>query len=150
MSRKLCLCIYCTSICSTAAWLLLEYVQAERYFPRFARQYDRTDPCEGILIAEFGFNPFMEYAKTTVAQLYDLERTLYYQWFLRETLKSIYEDGVNVIGALAWSFLDNDEFTSYLQQYGLQHVNRTNGEFTRSYKRSIFDYVDFFHEYVSS
>ena len=54
----------------------------------------------------------MEYAETVVAQLYDLQRTLYYQWFLRETLKSIYEDGVNVIGALAWSFLDNDEFGS--------------------------------------
>lgn len=71
---------------------------------------------KGVLIAEFGFNPFMENAKTTVAQLYDLERTLYYREFLRETLKSIYEDNVNVIGALAWSFLDNDEFTSYYQQ----------------------------------
>jgi len=39
-----------------------------------------------------------------VAQQYDLERTLYYQSFLREMLKSIYEDGVNVVGALAWSF----------------------------------------------
>lgn len=58
----------------------------------------------------------MENAKTVVAQQYDLERTLYYNWFLRETLKSIYEDGVNVIGALAWSFVDNDEFTSYYQQ----------------------------------
>lgn len=103
---------------------------------------------KGVLIAEFGFNPFMEFAETTVAQRYDLERTLYYEWFLRETLKSIYEDNVNVIGALAWSFLDNDEFTSYIQQYGLQHVNRTNGKFTRSFKRSIFDYVDFFHQYV--
>lgn len=45
---------------------------------------------------------------------------------------------------------DNDEFVSYLQQYGLQHVNRTNGEFTRSYKRSFFDYVDFFHEHVAA
>jgi len=51
-----------------------------------------------------------------VAQRYDLERTLYFQAFLREMLKSIYEDNVNVIGALAWSFLDNDEFTSYTQQ----------------------------------
>ncbi|KAK5699768.1 hypothetical protein LTR97_005899 [Elasticomyces elasticus] len=92
----------------------------------------------------------MEWSKPTVAQLYDLERTLYYQEFLRETLKAIYEDGVNVIGALAWSFVDNDEFTSYYQQYGLQHVNRTNGEFTRSYKRSMFDYVHFFHKYVSA
>lgn len=43
--------------------------------------------------------------QTTVAQLYDLERTYYYQAFLREMLKSIYEDGVNVIGALGWSFV---------------------------------------------
>lgn len=105
---------------------------------------------KGVLIAEFGFNPFMENAKTLVAQQYDLERTLYYQWFLRDMLKSMYEDGVNVIGALAWSFVDNDEVTSYYQQYGLQHVNRTNGEFTRSYKQSIFDFVDFFHEFVET
>ncbi|WPG97496.1 glycoside hydrolase family 1 protein [Acrodontium crateriforme] len=103
---------------------------------------------KGVLIAEFGFNPYDEFTRTVVAQRYDLERTLYYQWFLRETLKSIYEDGVNVIGTLAWSFLDNDEFVSYDQQYGLQHVNRTDGKFTRSFKRSIFDFVDFFHEFV--
>lgn len=60
---------------------------------------------KGILISEFGFNPFNENEKAPINQLYDLERTLYYQWFLRETLKSIYEDGVNVIGALGWSFV---------------------------------------------
>jgi hypothetical protein len=43
---------------------------------------------------------------------------------------------------------DNNEFGSYDQQYGLQMVNRTNGEFTRSYKRSLFDFVDFFHQYI--
>ena len=42
----------------------------------------------------------------------------------------------------------SDSLTS--SRYGLQHVNRTNGEFTRSFKRSIFDYVDFFHQYVES
>lgn len=98
----------------------------------------------GVLVAEFGFNPYMEFSKTLEAQLYDLERTLYYQRFLREMLKSMYEDGVNVIGALAWSFVDNDEFRSHGQQYGLQHVNRTDGAFTRRYKRSFFDFVDFF------
>nr|OQO26054.1 hypothetical protein B0A51_06911 [Rachicladosporium sp. CCFEE 5018] len=120
--------------------------------PQYVRQqlgyvWDVYKP-KGVLIAEFGFNPYMEFTKTVEAQLYDLERTYYYQAFLRETLKSIYEDGVNVIGALGWSFQDNDEFTSYDQQYGLQHVNRTNGLFTRSFKRCIFDFVDFFHEFV--
>lgn len=104
----------------------------------------------GILIAEFGFNPFDEADKTLDEQRYDLERTLYYQEFLRETLKAMYEDGVNVIGALAWSFVDNNEFGSYTNQYGLQTVNRTSGLFERHYKRSFFDYVDFFHKFVEA
>jgi len=28
-------------------------------------------------------------------------------------------DGVNVIGALAWNFVDNNEFESFENQYGL-------------------------------
>nr|POF02594.1 beta-glucosidase 34 [Quercus suber] len=134
-------------------WLNGEASYAYAYIaPQYVRQqlgyvWNTLRP-KGVLIAEFGFNPFMEFAKAPIAQQYDLERTLYYQEFLRETLKAMYEDGVNVIGALAWSFLDNDEFTSYQQQYGLQLVNRTDGKFTRSFKRSIFDFVDFFHEFM--
>jgi hypothetical protein len=45
---------------------------------------------------------------------------------------------------------DNDEFTSYLQQYGLQTVNRTDGNFTRTFKRSMFDYIDFFEQHVET
>ncbi|PLB44985.1 beta-glucosidase [Aspergillus steynii IBT 23096] len=102
----------------------------------------------GILIAEYGFNPFEESKRSLDAQRYDLERALYYEDFLRETLKAMYEDGVNVIGALAWSFQDNNEFGRYGEQYGLQTVNRTDSAFTRTYKRSIFDYVSFFHKHV--
>jgi hypothetical protein len=43
---------------------------------------------------------------------------------------------------------DNNEWGLFELQYGMQLVNRTNGEFTRRYKRSMFDYVDFFHQYV--
>lgn len=57
----------------------------------------------------------MEYSRTLDAQRYDLERTLYYQSFLAEMLKAIYEDGINVVGALAWSALDNNEFGSFEQ-----------------------------------
>ncbi|KAF5856085.1 hypothetical protein ETB97_007885 [Aspergillus alliaceus] len=67
----------------------------------------------GILIAEYGFNTFLESNRTLDAQRYDLERTLYYQDFLTETLKAIHEDGINVIWALAWSLADNNEFGSY-------------------------------------
>ncbi|KAI5370867.1 putative glycoside hydrolase family 1, glycoside hydrolase superfamily [Septoria linicola] len=147
-------CVVNTNV-QTDGWLNGRGSYAYAYIaPQYVRQqlgyvWNTFKP-SGILIAEFGFNPFMESAKTTVAQLYDLERTYYYQAFLRETLKAVYQDNVNVIGALAWSFVDNDEFGSYDQQYGLQHVNRTNGEFTRSFKRSFFDYVDFFHKFVEA
>ena len=49
----------------------------------------------GLLISEFGFNPFADSERTLTQQRFDLERTLYYQEFLRELLKAKYEDHVN-------------------------------------------------------
>jgi len=43
---------------------------------------------------------------------------------------------------------DNNEWGLFELQYGMQLVNRTDGKFTRRYKRSMFDYVDFFQRYV--
>jgi beta-glucosidase/6-phospho-beta-glucosidase/beta-galactosidase len=60
---------------------------------------------------------------------------------MSEILKAIHEDGVRVMGALAWSWADNWEFGDYKQQFGLQVVNRTTQE--RYYKKSFFDLVDF-------
>ncbi|KAI5271920.1 beta-glucosidase [Aureobasidium subglaciale] len=121
--------------------------------PQYVRQqlgyvWKTFHPIGGIMITEFGFNPFKDAEKTLPEQRYDLERTLYFQAFLTETLKAIHLDGVKVIGALAWSFIDNNEFGSYENQYGLQTVNRTSGKFERSYKRSFFDLVDFFHNHI--
>jgi len=45
---------------------------------------------------------------------------------------------------------DNNEWGLFELQYGMQLVNRTNGDFTRRYKRSMFDYVDSFQRYVES
>ncbi|XRM47531.1 hypothetical protein ABZX51_010502 [Aspergillus tubingensis] len=135
-------------------WLMGEMSNAySSIAPQYVRQqlgyvWNTFKP-SGIVISEFGFNPFDDSLKEGNAQRYDLERTLYYQDFLEEMLKAIHEDGVNVIGTLAWSYLDNNEFGSYANQYGMQSVNRTNGTWERRYKRSIFDYVDFFHEHVS-
>lgn len=59
----------------------------------------------------------------------------------------MYEDGVKVIGTLAWSVMDNNEWGDNSQQYGLQTMNRTDG-FKRTYKRSFFDFVDFFQGHM--
>ncbi|PYI14686.1 beta-glucosidase [Aspergillus violaceofuscus CBS 115571] len=136
-------------------WLMGEASNDYAYIaPQYVRQqlgylWNTFRP-KGILVAEYGFNPFADANRSLNAQRYDLERTLYYHFFLREVLTAIHEDGINVIGALAWSVLDNDEFGSYANMYGLQTVNRTDGRFERHYKRSFFDYVDFFHQHIAS
>ncbi|CAN8105903.1 unnamed protein product [Discula destructiva] len=103
-----------------------------------------------IIITEFGFTVYDEALRTLEDQRYDLERSLYFQDFLNEVLKSVNEDGVNVIGALAWSFADDNEFGSYTSHYGMQTVDRRDGRLRRRYKRSLFDFVDFFHQHVAS
>jgi len=88
---------------------------------------------------------------------------------MSEILAAIWEDHVHVIGAIAWSFVDNwgkqaqtppalsrkshlqhppwltffhiAEFGSYDSQFGLQVVERPSQK--RHYKKSFFDLVDF-------
>lgn len=94
-----------------------------------------------VAITEFGFPVFGESQKDLVDQLFDTPRSLYYLSFMSEVLKAIWEDGVEVVGAYAWSVQDNWEFGSYDAQFGIQTVNRTTQE--RRYKKSFFDLVDF-------
>lgn len=94
-----------------------------------------------VVITEFGFPVFAEGEKALSDQLFDSPRSWYYQSFLSETLKAIWDDGVKVIGAFAWTFADNWEFGDFEQHFGIQAVNRTTQE--RRYKKSFFDLVDF-------
>ncbi|GKT62964.1 beta-glucosidase A [Colletotrichum tofieldiae] len=73
----------------------------------------------GIMVAEFGFPQYADTETPFDAQRFDFERTMYYQNFLTETLRAIHLDGVNIIGALAWSWIDNNEFGSFDHQYGM-------------------------------
>ena len=147
-------CVITTNV-QKNGWLNGDASYAYAYLtPQYFRQHLgyiwNTFRPAGVAITEFGFNPFMEYARTVDAQRYDFERATYYERFLAETLKAMYVDGVNVVAAFAWSIMDNNEFGSYEQQYGLQLVNRTNAGLERTFKRSMFDYVDFFHQRVKS
>jgi beta-glucosidase/6-phospho-beta-glucosidase/beta-galactosidase len=94
-----------------------------------------------VAVTEFGFPVFAEADKEQQDQEFDSPRSWYYQSYLNEGLKAIWEDGVQFIGAFAWSFADNWEFGDYDQQFGIQTVNRTTQE--RRYKKSFFDFVDF-------
>ncbi|KAH9866309.1 hypothetical protein J1614_008875 [Plenodomus biglobosus] len=94
-----------------------------------------------VAVTEFGFPVFGEALKAQADQEFDSPRSWYYQSYLNEGLKAIWEDGVEFIGAFAWSFMDNWEFGDYDQHFGIQTVNRTTQE--RRYKKSFFDFVDF-------
>ncbi|KAH8901296.1 glycoside hydrolase [Thozetella sp. PMI_491] len=124
-----------------------------QYYPYIAPQYVRQQlkyiwdvfhPAGGILVAEFGFPQQFDLLKTLPQQRYDLDRSLYFQGFLNEMLKAVHEDGVKVIGTLAWSFVESNEVGAGDKLFGLQTVDFQDGNFTRTYKRSFFDYVDFF------
>lgn len=94
-----------------------------------------------IVITEFGFPVFAEAEKDLSDQLFDSPRSWYYQSFLSEGLKAMWEDGVKLVGAFAWSFADNWEFGDFNAHFGIQTVNRTTQE--RRYKKSFFEFVDF-------
>ena len=94
-----------------------------------------------VFITEFGFPVWDEADKELPDQLFDTPRSIYYLSYMSEVLKAIWEDGVDVMGALAWSFADNWEFGDYNAHFGLQTVNRTTQQ--RRYKKSFFDLVDF-------
>lgn len=94
-----------------------------------------------VAVTEFGFPVFGEAEKAQPDQEFDSPRSWYYQSYLNEGLKAIWEDGVQFIGAFAWSWADNWEFGDYDAHFGIQTVNRTTQE--RRYKKSFFDFVDF-------
>lgn len=102
-----------------------------------------------VVITEFGYPVPFEAKKTDLSdQLFDTPRSIYYLSYLSETLKAIWEDGVDVRGAFAWSFADNWEFGDYDAHFGIQTVNRTTQE--RRYKKSFFDLVDFVNARMGS
>ncbi|KAA8621516.1 BglB Beta-glucosidase 6-phospho-beta-glucosidase beta-galactosidase [Pyrenophora tritici-repentis] len=101
----------------------------------------RSQSYSPVAVTEFGFPVFAESQKAQKDQEFDSPRSQYYQTYLNEGLKAIWEDGVQFVGAFAWSWADNWEFGDYAQQFGIQTVNRTT--MVRRYKKSFFDYVDF-------
>jgi beta-glucosidase/6-phospho-beta-glucosidase/beta-galactosidase len=95
----------------------------------------------GIVFTETGWSSFEATQMTTSQARVDLGHTLFYLPLLNEILKSIHEDGVKFSGLFGWSLVDNWEWGTYGPRFGVQLFNNVTLE--RSYKRSIFDFVDF-------
>jgi len=117
---------------NTAQYLRYQLKTLQKYFPS-----------PSIYITEFGFAREFEYERVDkYAILYDTDRSAYIIDYLTEALAAVLDDGIPLKGVFAWSFIDNFEWGSGLEQkFGMQYVNYTNQE--RDYKLSFLTYRDF-------
>ncbi|KAH7397489.1 glycoside hydrolase [Cadophora sp. MPI-SDFR-AT-0126] len=116
--------------------------QFYQHFRTVLKYLDSIYPAKnGIMVTEIGFAIYNAAEMTLEQEQSEITQSIFYQSMLNEVLKSIHEDGINVIGFLGWSFVNNWEWGEYDDCYGVQVVNHTTLE--RFYKRAIFDFTDF-------
>jgi hypothetical protein len=71
-------------------------------------------PAKGVAVTEFGFSEPFESSKALLQDiLYDTVRASYYHDYMEAILMAIAE-GTNVVGCLAWSFVDNYVSVEYV------------------------------------
>jgi len=121
--------------------------KATDWVPRFLHyMQDTWKPAGGVAVTEFGFGEPFEQLKTILGDIRsDYRRTMYYHDYMEAILQAMSE-GVNVVGTLGWSIVDNLEWAQgYTVKFGMQYVNLTTQE--RSFKASYFEYVRAFQVY---
>jgi beta-glucosidase len=126
---------------------------------------DTWKPAGGVAVTEFGFAEPFEARKVLLQDiLTDPVRSSYFRDYMRAILAAMSE-GVNVVGCLAWSFVDNyevrqpplhvclrlaDDFKwqqGFSTTFGMQYVNFTDPARPRYFKASFFEYVRAFELY---
>jgi len=86
--------------------------------------------------ASQGFCVKDEHLKPLPELVKDTERIDYYRGYLKELMEAV-SRGMRCDGYMAWSFLDNFEWKEgYTPAFGVVHVDRSNGSYTRTPKDS--------------
>ncbi|XP_050305713.1 myrosinase 1-like [Anthonomus grandis grandis] len=83
---------------------------------------------KGILITENG--------KRTTDKLQDTERISLIRDYLSQIIDAKTEDGINILGYSVWSLMDNFEWGSYKDKYGIIRVDFDSPDRTRTWKDS--------------
>jgi hypothetical protein len=98
---------------------------------------------KGDISHQIRFHRTLEGLKQLLGDIrFDLARIVYYQDDMEAILIAVSE-GANVVGTLAWSIVDNLEWTSgYTVKFGMQYVNFTTQE--RYFKASYFEHANAF------
>ncbi|KAJ0117969.1 beta-glucosidase A [Diaporthe amygdali] len=126
-----------------ASWL----AYGTDWVPAMLKTYQEMfKPVGGIVVSEFGLPEPYEGLRTDLQSIViDPLRSRYYREYMQSILMAMAE-GINVVGTLAWSILDNFEWDhGYSCRFGLQYVNFTTQE--RYFKASAFEYVNMFQTY---
>lgn len=132
---------------TTNSWLFNTAGVLRYHLVRIKEQFDVH---EGIILTEFGWAEKDEANKTEVSDLrMDVGRQRYYTEYLGETLKAIEYSGVPLLGAFLWSATSNVEWEVGLQsRFGLQSVNYTDPNLSRTYLGSFYVVRDFFKKHL--
>ena len=81
-----------------------------------------------VIITENGFSD-------NLGNLDDQQRVYYYKHYINQVLKAVKLDGCNVKGYVAWSLLDNFEWSfGYTQKFGMVRVDFASSNRTRTPK----------------
>lgn len=111
---------------SNCSWLKVYPEGIRKVVNWFRDQYGEDLP---IVITEGGY--------CDDGRLKDFERVSYYDSYLKELLKAVIEDHVNVIAYMTWSIIDNFEWRDgYSHRFGLYHVNFSDFQRPRRKKLS--------------
>lgn len=117
--------------------------KATDWVPTFLHYIQDTwKPRGGIAVSEFGVAEPFEELKTLLPDIRtDMARTSYYREYMQAILTAM-SQGVKVVGTLAWSILDNPEWSQgYTVKFGMQYCNFTTQE--RHFEASFFEYNAF-------
>ncbi|KAK9687259.1 Glycosyl hydrolase family 1 [Popillia japonica] len=121
---------------SSSSWLKVKPTGFRKALNWIKQQYDNPE----VIILENGISDAGNL-------LNDCLRVNYYNLYLTEMLKAIHEDGCNVSGYAAWSFMDNFEWRSgYTQKFGLYSVDFDDPARPRTPKMSAFVFKNIIRE----
>ncbi|XP_049836420.1 myrosinase 1-like [Schistocerca gregaria] len=118
---------------SSASWLKVVPWGFRKLLNWMSNEY----PGYPIVVTENGYGDWGE--------LDDQRRIDYYGSYLAELLKAINEDGVNILGYMAWSIMDNLEWASgYELRFGIYRVDFNSTDLARIPKASASFMGDIF------
>jgi beta-glucosidase len=105
-----------------------------------ANRYDME-----VMITECGTSEPLEQNETLLSTITDDSfRTNFFTEITRHLNDAISIDRTNITGFLAWSLIDNFEWNTYDQRFGVVYVDRVNGTLDRTLKNSAMFLRDYF------